>query len=281
MLKNLITFTAVACVGMLTVTSSASAGVGDPFGSFQILIEQGGVTIANDTVTVGPAGDLTDLRPAFVDGTPEDNTLIGTIGAGADPIILKLVSDGGPDEAFRLTHWYIDVPVSLLNIDAPGPTSLFDPAAGMIDVTITGLEFSNGAAALPMLLDLDTFYTSYMRDWQGHFYEQADAHAYNAYGNGFIDIQVPGSTYLDANVAEYNFEMLASGTSASWRWANILPPSLTDTVNNGFGASINPVQPGYVFELGMAVAFVQVPEPTTMAFLAMGLVPVILRRKRR
>lgn len=148
-------------------------------------------------------------------------------------------------------------------------------------MTITGLEFSNGAAAIPLVLDLDTFYTSYMRDSQGNFYESADANAYDAYGNGFIDIQVPGSKFLDANTSEYNFEMLASGTSASWRWANMLPPSLTDTVNNGFGASINPLDPGYVFELGMAVAFVEVPEPTTLVLLAAGAVPMILRRKRR
>ncbi len=281
MLKNLIKLVAVACVGLLTVTPAANAGLGDPFGAFEILIEQGGVTIAHDTVTIGPAGDLTDLRPIFVDGTPEDHTQIGTIGAGADPIILKVVSDGGADEAFRLTHWYIDVPVSLLNIHSPGPTSLFDPAAGKIDVTITSLEFSNGAAALPLVLDLDTFYTSYMRDWQGHFYEFADAHAYDAFGNGIIDIQVPGSKFLDGDATEYNFDMLASGTSASWRWSNMLPPSLGDKVNNGFGASIVPLDPGYVFELGMAVAFVEVPEPTTIAFLATVAVPLILRRKRR
>jgi hypothetical protein len=282
MLKNLIKVVAVVCIGVLTVPSTANAGLGDPFGSFNILIEQGGFTVANETVTIGPGGDLIDLRPIFVDGTPEDHTLIGTIGVGGvDPIILKVVSDGGPDEAFRLTHWYIDVPVSLLNIHSPGPTSLFDPAAGKIDVTITSMEFSNGAAGIPLVLDLDTFYTSYMRDYQGHFYEQADAHAYNAFGNGIIDIQVPGSKFLDGNTAEYDFEMLASGTSASWRWANMLPPSLTDTVNNGFGASITPTDPGYVFELGMAVAFVQVPEPTTIAFVAMGAVPLILRRKRR
>lgn len=70
MLKNLITLSAVACVGLLTVTPAANAGLGDPFGAFEILIEQGGVTIANETVTIGPGGDLTDLRPTWVDGDP-------------------------------------------------------------------------------------------------------------------------------------------------------------------------------------------------------------------
>ena len=257
---------------------TAQAQVGDPFGSFNIEVRQGGNLIAQDTVTIGPGGDLEDLRPAFLDGDAEDHTQIGTVGGS--PIILKVVSEASPNEAFRLTHWYIDVPLAVNMIDLPGPTSLFDPLGGSIDVTVTGLEFANGAAVTPLVLASPTFYTSFMRDISGHFYESDGAHAYNQFGHTLYDVQVGGDQYLDGDPSQYSFDALAGGTSASWRWGNIVNPGLLTKVNDGFGNTVDPMSPGYVFELGMAVAFIVVPEPTTVGLLLTGGAAMLLRRRR-
>jgi len=272
------TFVVVGCLATVSATSVANAQVGEPTGSFEITVRQGGSIIAQDTVTIGVGGDLEDLKATFQDGDPEDFTQIGTIGAGADPIILKVTSDGGPSESFRILHWYIDVPVSLTDIYSPGPTSLFDPTGGDIDVTITGLGFDGGTLASPLLVGNDTYLTSYMRDWQGHFYESPSANPYNYSGYGVNDIQVPGSAYLDGDLSEYRFDVSGSGASSSWTWGNIVNPGLATNVHNGFG-SVTPLDPGYVFELGLSVAFVAVPEPSTLAMLVPGL--ILLARKRR
>lgn len=258
--------------------SKANAQVGDPFGTFDITVRQGGNLIAQDTVSIGPGGDLTDLAPIFVDGTRESHTQIGQVGGS--PIILKVVSEGSNNEAFRLTHWYIDVPLTVDLIDLPGVTSLFDPNGGNIDVTITGLEFSNGAAVMPVIVPTPTFSTSFMRDISGNFYESTGANTFNQFGHGLYDVQVGGDKYLDGDLSAYTFDVLSSGTSASWRWGNILNPGLLTKVNDGFGATVNPNSPGYVFELGTAVAFVAVPEPTTMCMLLSGGAAILLRRRR-
>jgi hypothetical protein len=258
--------------------SNAMAQVGDPFGTFNIEVRQGGNLIAQDTVSIGPGGDLEDLDPIFIDGTRESHTQIGVVGGS--PIILKVVSEGSDSEAFRLTHWYIDVPLTVDLIDLPGVTSLFDPNGGNIDVTITGLEFANGAAVMPVIVPTPTFSTSFMRDISGNFYESTSAGTFNQYGNGLYDIQVGGDKYLDGDLSAYTFDVLASGTSASWRWGNILNPGLGTKVNDGFGATVNPNSPGYVFELGTAVAFVAIPEPATMGLLLSGGAVLLLRRRR-
>lgn len=259
--------------------SRAHAQVGDPFGTFDIEVRQGGILIAQDTVSIGPGGDLPDLDPIFIDGTRESHTQIGQVGGS--PIILKVVSEGSDSEAFRLTHWYIDVPLTVDLIDLPGPTSLFDPNGGKIEVTITGLEFSNGAAVMPVLVPTPTFSTSFMRDISGNFYESTGANTFNQYGHGLYDVQVGGDKYLDGDLSAYTFDVLSSGTSASWRWGNILNPGAGTQVNDGLGATIAPLSPGYVFELGTAVAFVAVPEPTTMGLLLSGGAVMLLRRRRR
>lgn len=258
--------------------ATVNAQVGDPFGTFDIEVRQGGNLIAQDTVSIGPGGDLPDLDPIFIDGTRESHTQIGQVGGS--PIILKVVSEGSDSEAFRLTHWYIDVPLSVNNIDLPGPTSLFDPNGGNIEVTITGLEFANGAAVMPVLVPTPTFSTSFMRDISGNFYESTGANTFNQYGHGLYDVQVGGDKYLDGDLSAYTFDVLASGTSASWRWGNILNPGVGTQVNDGSGTTIAPLSPGYVFELGTAVAFVAVPEPTTMCLLLSGGAAILLRRRR-
>lgn len=268
---------AICAAGMGVTT--ANAQVGDPFGAFNIEVRQGGNLIAQDSVTIGPGGDLTDLDPTFVDGTPESHTQIGDINGS--PIILKVVSEGSSSEAFRLTHWYIDVPLTVNNIDLPGPNSLFDPNGGNIEVTVSSLEFDNGAAVMPVLVPTPTFSTSFMRDISGNFYESTSAGTFNQYGNGLYDIQVGGDKYLDGDLSAYTFDVLANGTSASWRWGNILNPGTTTQVNDGMGTTVNPLSPGYVFELGTAVAFVAVPEPATMGLMLAGGAAILLRRRRR
>ena len=83
-----------------------------------------------------PAGGRGVFDPIFVDGTRESHTQIGMVGGS--PIILKVVSEGSDSEAFRLTHWYIDVPLTVDLIDLPGPTSLFDPNGGNIGAPVVG-----------------------------------------------------------------------------------------------------------------------------------------------
>jgi len=273
-------WSAVAALALAAFGSTAHAQVGNPTGSFEITVTQDGNEIAKDTVTIGPGGDLSDLSPTFVDGTPESNTQIGTTASGA-PIILKVVSDGGALEGFRLTHWYIDVPLTTDLIDIPGPDSLFDPTGGPIDVEISSFEFDNGALVTPLVLNSPNFYTSFTRDISGNFYETAGSNSFNQFGNGFIDIQVPGSLYLDGDTDAYNFEMLASGASASWRWSNILNPGLATMVNDGAGNTVAPVSPGYVFELGTAVAFVAIPEPATAGLFMLGGATLLARRRRK
>jgi hypothetical protein len=243
------------------VAEPAHAAIGDPTGTYGILIMQdGGVIVDNPSVAVS-------LGP----------TQIGTIGVGATPITIQLVTDGNPD--FRVSHWYIDVPLSMAQHDLPGPTSLFDPTGGTIDVTITGLSFDGGTGVVPFIVDNNTFLTSFMRDHQGHFYESEGANLFDAYGHGIYDIQVPGEAYLDGDPTKYDFSVLESGAIASWTWSNIINPGLTTTIHNATVGGQTPEIPGYVYELGLAMGFV--PEPATAALLVAGAVSMVLQRRRR
>lgn len=262
-------------IGLLSVSGAAQAQLGDLSGTFEITVRQGGNVIAFDTVTIGPAGDLFDLKAVFQDGNPEDFTQIGTIGPAGAPIILKVTTDGDP--GFRVSHWYIDVPVSLADIYSPGPTSLFDPLGGSIDVTIHGLSFDNGAEGIPFIVDNNTFAVSFMRDVQGMFYELPGSSPYNAFGFGVNDIQVRGETYRDADLTLYTFEVLHTGTSVSWRWSDISPATLLATVHDGTSSGVTPLEPGYVFELGLGMAFVPVPEPGTLLLVLGGWTALMCR----
>ena len=268
---------AVLGVGLLSLTATAQAQLGDLSGTFDITVRQGGSVIAFDTVTIGAGGDLVDLQGTFHDGDPEDFTPIGTIGPTGAPIILKVTTDG--DSGFRASHWYIDVPVSLADIYSPGPTSLFDPLGGSIDVTIDGLSFDNGAAGIPLIVANNSFAVSFMRDALGMYYELPGSRPYNAYGYGVNDIQVPGETYCDADLGQYTFEVLQTGTSVSWRWSDILPATLATTVHDGTSSGVTPLVPGHVFELGLGMAFV--PEPGTLLLVLGGWTALMCRTRVR
>lgn len=271
---------AVACGwAVLGLNLVAHGQIGDPEGTFSITLRQGGSIVAQDVVSVGAGGELQDLQASWQDGDPEDFTQIGAIGAEQSPIILKLVTTG--DSSFRMTHWFIDVPASLADIYSPGPTSLFDPLGGDIDVTISWLQFQNAAQVIPYIVDNQTFAVSFMRDYQGHFYESTLANSYDIFGHGIHDIQVPGQAYLDSDLGQYNFTVLQSGEWSSWTWSGIVNPGLNTDVHDGTGSRLTPVVPGYVFELGVAVAFVPLPEPGSLGLLAVGLAGVAIRRRRR
>lgn len=279
MLRKTLRTALVGFVSFVGTASLAVAQIGQPSGSFQITVNQGNGIVANHTVTIGPGGDLVDLQPVSVDGTPEDFTRIGTLGPSGSPIILKVTTDG--DASFRMMHLYIDAPISLADIHSAGPTSLFDPLGGNIGVTISGLSFDNLASARPFICDNNSYMVSFMRDIQGHFYELPSSLPDNAYSHGINDIQVPGEIYLDGTADPYNFTVLQDGQSSSWAWENILNPGLSTTVNNGLADGVAPLSPGYVFELGLSVAFVAIPEPGTLALLLLGLVPLGRRLARR
>jgi hypothetical protein len=280
MLRSLVCIAAVGCIALVGTANVAMAQVGEPVGSFNIVLKQGANVIVNDTVTIGPGGELQDLKATFQDGDPEDYTQIGVIGpiGSTSPIILKVTSDGGPMENFRVLHWYIDVPVSMNDINTVGPYSLFDPNGGNIELSISSLEFSNGALATPQFSDNDTYLVSFMRDVQGHFYESVGANAYNVHGHGIYDIQVPGVRYLDGNLSQYTFAS-TPGTSSSWTFSNIINPGLLTTIHNGASGGLSPLVPGFVFELGTSIAFTAVPEPASLSLLATGLL-LVLRRRR-
>jgi hypothetical protein len=279
MFRRITVLAVVCCLAVLSAANTATAQVGQPIGTFNITVMQGGTTIVNHDVSIGAGGDLSDLLPSWVDGTPESFTQVGVIGpsGSSSPIILKVTSDGGPDEPFRVLHWYLDVPVSTSDIYTAGPYSLFDPLGGNIEVSVSGFQFSNGADATPQLVDNDTYLASFMRDYQGHFYESVQANAYNVHGNGIYDIQVPGMAYLDGDPGMYTFAS-TSGTSSSWTWGGIVNPGLLTTIHNGTTGGLTPLIPGYVFELGASVAFAAVPEPATMALMLPAL--FLLRRRR-
>jgi len=280
MLRSLVCIVAVGCVALVGAANVAMAQVGEPIGTFNITLKQGANIIASDTVSIGPGGELQDLKASFQDGDPEDYTQIGVIGppGSTSPIILKVTSDGGPVESFRVLHWYIDVPVSMDNINVAGPYSLFDPNGGNIELSITSMEFSNGAIVTPQFSDNDTYLVSFMRDVQGHFYESVMANAYNAHGHGIYDIQVPGMAYLDGDATRYTFAA-TDGASCSWTWGTIINPGLLTTVHNGTSGGQSPLNPGFVFELGTSIAFTAVPEPASLSLLATGLL-LVLRRRR-
>lgn len=271
---------AVLSGGLLLVGVNARADtIGLPSGTFEITVRQGGAVVAQDQVSIGGGGEMVDLQPWWVDGDEEDFTQIGTIGPDNSPIILKVTTTG--DDQFRMLHWYIDVPAGLDDIHSAGPTSLFDPFGGDIDVTVTGLSFDNGASVTPFICDNNSYMVSFMRDIEGHFYESLASLPYDSYGHGVNDIEVPGMDYLDAAYWPYYFTAIQSGTSASWTWSNIVNPGAYATVHNGLASGVTPLSPGYVFELGLSVAFVHLPEPATAAMLLIGTLAMLRRRTPR
>jgi hypothetical protein len=274
--RALLTF-AVVGIHLVAAAGSARAQVGEPLGAFDITLSQGGGVVAQHSVTIGAGGDLVDLQPSWVDGTPESFTQIGTIGPSQSPIILKVTMDG--DSTFRMLHWYIDVPGSLADIYSAGPTSLFDPNRGNIGVTVSGLSFNNPNGVQPFICDNSSYMVSFMRDVQGHFYESPSTLPYDAYGHGVNDIEVPGQTYLDGDISAYNFTVLETGSKVSWSWSDILNPGLGTTVHNGLAGGVPPLSPGYVFELGLSVALIHAPEPGTFVLMVAGLVPMLRRRR--
>jgi hypothetical protein len=267
---------------LLIAYSSASAQqVGEP-SSFTISVKQGSQVIAQKDVTVGVGQDLPDIKTTYQDGDAESFVQLITMTASGTPtpVILKLVSEPVQDMSmYRLLHFYIDVPLSLQSIDLPGATSLFNESSSdSIEVSVTNMVFANGVMAQPLVGDDPYFYVSFMRDHEGHFYQSPEAHPYGFAGHGIYDIQVPGSSYLDANTSQYTFNSVA-GTSSSWTWGKIPNPGPSTKVHNGSGL-VTPSHPGYVFELGLAVAFTAIPEPATAAFLLVGGLLLVRRRRR-
>lgn len=274
---------AILSVALLAATGLAGqvqAQVGEP-ASFDISVKQGNQTIAQKHVTVGLGGDLQDIK--IDDGDAEDFVQLITQTASGlpSPIILKLVSQPLNDPAvYRLLHFYIDVPLSLANINLPGPVSLFNTSStDLIEVSVTNMIFNNGVNAEPRLEDDPYFFTSFMRDYNGHFYESSQAHPHNWNSHGIYDIQVPATAYLDGDTSRYTFSS-TSGVASSWTWGKIENPGQNTKVHNGFQSGVTPSQPGYVFELGLSVAIVTVPEPATAGLLLCGVLLLAARRRR-
>jgi len=268
------------CAGMLLAGLAATFGagapalaqVGEPTGTFGIKITHGGTTIVDNPNVAVP----TDIK--LSDGDGEDFVQIGTIGPMNSPIILKIVTDDDPN--FRISHWYIDVPASLANINLPGPTSLFDPSnPSPIEVEITNLAFTNTTNVTPLIVPNNTYATAFMRDLGGVFYNMPLGNTTGFPGPG-TQVQVPGQAFFDADPAMYSFTGSNFGPTASWKWSGLPNPGAGTTTNNGINPNAPSFGSGYVFELGLGVSFVGVPEPGTMTLLG-GAAVMLLRRRRR
>lgn len=255
----------------------AMAQVGEPTGSFHLKVTHGATTVVNTNVIV-PA----DL--SITDGDPEDYVQVGTVGG--DPIILKMVSEGGPD--FRIVHWYLDVPDSLANIYLSGGTSLFDPLnPASIDVEVTGLAFTGTTGVTPLIVNNSTYLAAFMRDTYGgtggRFYNLPQG---TYFGPGVFSpepqVQVAGQYFLDGNTALYNFTTSSFlSPTASWKWGALPNPGALGLTTVSSGNNNTPSDGGKVFELGLSVAFVGVPEPATLGLLAPGMLFALRRTRRR
>jgi hypothetical protein len=279
MFKHFARFAALACA-FAASTSIARGQVGDPTGAFQIRVSQGANVIAQDVVTIGLGGELSDLKATFQDGTPESFTQIGSVGTS--PIILKVVDDGDPN--FRILHWYVDVPTSLANIFASNGDSLVNPASpDPIDVTITGLTFAGTTDVTPLIVNNSTYLTAYMRDVflgnGGRFYNLPDG---TFYAPGILSpqaqVQVAGNKFFDPNAVQYAFAGSANQPFATWTWDNLTNPGAVGAAAVNADGSLA-AGDGRVFELGLSMAFVGVPEPGSLSLLVPGIL-MLMRRKR-
>lgn len=266
----------IASYCLLTLASVASVQatpIGEPTGSFGLRLMQGNTTIVDANVNVP-----TDL--SIYDGDGEDYVQIGSIGNA--PIILKIVSEGDAD--FRILHWYIDVPGSLNNIYESGGTSLFDPSNnGLISLEIMNLAFTNTTGVTPMVIGNSTFMTQFMRDTSsangGRFYVEPLG-TYFAPGvlSSEPQVQVAGQWFTDADKTLYNFSTSSLfSPTASWKWESIPGTQGLNTISS---SGPMPSDAGKVFELGLAVGFVGIPEPGTLGLLIPGLLIMCLPRRR-
>ena len=265
----------IAGVASLLAAAGAKAQVGEPTGNFNITIQQGATTIVNANVAV-------PLDHKISDGNPEGYVQIGTVGPMGTPVILKMVSDD--DANFRIVHWYIDVPGSLNDINTSNGQSLINPAdPSPVSVSITGLQFTGTTSVTPVLVNNGTFLTEYMRDTfmgtGGRFYNLPGS---NFYAPGVLgpaaEAQVAGNQFLDGNNSLYTFGGSFGQPSATWTWGALPNPAGSSAINaNG---SLVPGD-GRVFELGLSVAFVGVPEPATLGFVLPGLFMMLRKRRTR
>jgi len=139
---------------------------------------------------------------------------------------------------------------------------------------VTNATFTDGGSVFPLIVNNNSFFTLFMRDMAGRFYELPLTNAYNSYGHGVIDVQVPGAPFMDGTTNPYSFTSV-SGIMSSWAWNNIVNPGPSTPVNDGSG-SVSSAGAGYVFEIGLAVAFV--PEPGTIAFCGSAFVFFAFRK---
>ena len=261
-------FAVLAGVAGLLAAGSAQAQVGEPTGNFNITIQQGATTIVNANVAVpAPAGYVQ----------------IGTVGPMGEPIILKMVTDSDPN--FRIVHWYIDVPGNLNDINTSDGASLINPAnPAPVSVSITGLQFTGTSSVTPLLVNNSTYLTAYMRDTflgtGGRFYNLPGS---NFYAPGVLgpaaEAQVPGNQFLDGNTSLYSFGGTFGQPSATWTWGAMPNPAAVGAQAITTNGSLAPGD-GRVYELGLSVAFVGVPEPATLAFVLPGLLLMMLRKRK-
>ncbi|MFO0973841.1 MAG: PEP-CTERM sorting domain-containing protein [Phycisphaerae bacterium] len=273
--------TVITAICVLAAAGVASANVGEPFGAgpgntFSIKVTQGNNVIFDSPNTPFP----TDFK--VNDGDPEDFVQVGTTPGGT-PIIVKVVSDGGPSEAFRIMHVYVDVVSSLIGPIPPfsATDSLFasDPTQN-IKVEIGNIGFINTTNATPLVVGNDSFAVSYMEAFGGGFYMLPNTNPFDLFGQRRVDVQVPGKYYLDGIADPYQFSSVP-GSVVSWKYENLEAPSpLTPAEFAVSPPSLVAIPGGKVAELGLGIAFVGVPEPATLVLLSGGLLPLIRRRKR-
>ncbi len=251
----------------------AAAQVGEPLGPLGVTLRQGNVIRVENPALPLP------VNIKFHNGGANDFVIVGHLAPDA-PVILKIISDGAAVEPFRTLHFYLVVPKknpdNTINLNQAGPISLLDPAnPGPVQVEIKGLRFAGTPGAAPIVLDQLSFYVSYLRDLLGRFYVSPGTNPYNLFGNGVIDVQVPGARYVDAPIDPYNFLRTCGSAKSSWRWANLVNPGPNTPVQTGPGTGPN-AGGGYVFELGLGVGvFAQAPKSISEFInVLLGLAPI-------
>jgi hypothetical protein len=145
------------------------------------------------------------------------------------------------------------------------------------------MSFTDTTSVIPVVPNLDYFMTAFMRDTNtstgGRFYIMPDS---TYIGPGVFSpepqMQVGGNFFNDANTSEYQYTMMSyEDPTASWKWGNIPSPTGYDVV--GYDGSISPSD-GRVFELGLSIGFVGVPEPGTLGLLIPGMAIILWPPKR-
>lgn len=266
-------------ISTFAVAAVACSALATPIGrpvSLDITISQGGTDIISAQNISIPAADLLDGKN-YID--------LGSIGGGLSNVYLSVeLQDETAQEGW--VSFYLRS-TSPGNAMVPGVIPLFDlNGSGMIDVSITNLEFEHGGVDSNVVLTQfasplgDNSASMYMMNSAGWYYDLPEADP--LWIGPKLTQQVPYSDFRDGNPAVYDFDD-DTGTSLDVAWNNMHSPvdtAYTIIQSDSPYASTTDTSGGAVFEMGLnAFAYdVNIPEPATVGLLLLGGVTCLRRR---